>query len=143
MESNENYYSNWVESWICLSFPGNRLGMMQLQTPAPISKQKDEVVDPPLNPRHHQIISQKLLETKEVRAVNKRLDTYRQLFAKMDVDGGGGVDFEELRDFCEKQFGESDEELLRHMFAEADEDGSGEIELDEFVHILKKVTDVS
>ena len=56
-----------------------------------------------------------------------------------DVDGGGGVDYDELKTFCFKQFGESDDVLLRHMFREADEDGSGEIELDEFVHIMKKV----
>lgn len=116
-------------------------------------------------------------ETKEVRAINKRLQTYRNLFRKMgellsfvcctarngswpatshllchfviplllvracveDVDGGGGVDFDELKDFCLRMFGETNDELLRMMFKDADEDGSGEIELDEFVHILKKV----
>ena len=56
-----------------------------------------------------------------------------------DVDGGGGVDYEELKDFCGRQFGETNDAMLRMMFKEADEDGSGEIELDEFVHILKKV----
>lgn len=55
------------------------------------------------------------------------------------MDGGGGVDFEELKDFCGRQFGETNDAMLRMMFKEADEDGSGEIELDEFVHILKKV----
>ena len=117
-----------------------------------------------------QMVCIQVKETKEVRAIKKRLQTYRNLFRKMgewfvvglnrvnfsfawpfrylwlrvracveDVDGGGGVDFDELKDFCLRMFGETNDELLRMMFKDADEDGSGEIELDEFVHILKKV----
>ena len=45
---------------------------------------------------------------------SKRMDNMRELFDKMDVDGGGDIDFEELGDFLRASGAEvTDDDVLR------------------------------
>ena len=68
----------------------------------------------------------------------QELAKFRAIFDRVDVDGSGFIDTEELRN-CLLDLGHpaaSDDDELADIVRRVDKDGSGEIEFDEFIDLL-------
>merc|ERR1719240_215935 len=66
------------------------------------------------------------------------LEKFREIFDRVDVDGSGFIDAEELR-LCLLDLGHpdaNDDEAVADMIRRVDADGSGRIEFEEFIDIL-------
>ena len=61
----------------------------------------------------------------------------KEVFDSIDVDGGGTIDKEELRQALRLHGREQTDAQITKMMRIGDEDGDGDIDFDEFVHIMK------
>mmetsp|Transcript_10330 Transcript_10330/g.26241 ORF Transcript_10330/g.26241 Transcript_10330/m.26241 type:complete len:242 (-) Transcript_10330:95-820(-) len=87
-------------------------------------------------------IEQDMLKHKERLGVSdEEIETYRAIFALLDLDGGGSIDEEELAlGFANSRDRFSKDEIKR-MVAQVDEDNSGEIDISEFVLFMDILKD--
>lgn len=59
-------------------------------------------------------------------------------FNLFDIDGGGSISADEIRDMVAKDDANCDIEIWNKILAEVDEDGSGEIDEEEFTIMMEK-----
>ena len=69
----------------------------------------------------------------------KELQDLKQTFAKVDADGSGAIDADELSTLLRKLNKVVTRDTLLRLIAEVDEDGNHEIDFEEFLHFMDKM----
>ena len=91
----------------------------------------------------HAIIKtiQKHMEFDGIDATEDEIAEFREIFNLVDLDSGGSIDLEELRELMDLLGMEASEDEMAKMVSEIDSHGSGEITFEDFVRVMsKKVT---
>ena len=74
-------------------------------------------------------------------ATEDEIAEFREIFNLVDLDSGGSIDLEELRELMDLLGMKASEEEMAKMVSEIDSHGTGEITFEDFVRVMsKKVT---
>jgi Ca2+-binding EF-hand superfamily protein len=81
------------------------------------------------------------MEFDGIDATEDEIAEFREIFNLVDLDSGGSIDLEELRELMDLLGMEASEDEMAKMVSEIDSHGSGEITFEDFVRVMsKKVT---
>jgi calmodulin len=71
-------------------------------------------------------------------ATPEEIAEFREIFNLVDLDGGGSIDSEELRELMDLLGMQASEEEMGAMLQEIDSNGTGEISFEDFVRVMSK-----
>ena len=71
-------------------------------------------------------------------ATPEEIAEFREIFNLVDLDGGGSIDAEELRELMDLLGMQASEDEMNAMLQEIDSNGTGEISFEDFVRVMSK-----